>query len=253
MVLNKPYRRIIRPFQSPNNDNYINSTVDKCHIIDNDYAPERVSLIRAYGILEKDLIRTLEYIEPSDENLSTYSHRLYELLLRASTEFEMNCKGILNANNYNKSKKLNIHDYCKINTSSRLSEYEIEILIWSGSRKIIKPFESWKTTHSLKWYQDYNSVKHNRNEEFKLANLENVILAISGVFVVLFSQFFLLSFRANGLVGMYDLDDEGWGSHENSIFAIKTPQNWTIDECYDFDWLTLKNQPDKFSTFNFPA
>ncbi|MEM7762406.1 MAG: hypothetical protein AAF298_30455 [Cyanobacteria bacterium P01_A01_bin.40] len=171
-------------------------------------------------------------------------------MLRASTEFEMNCKGILKANNYSRANRLNMQDYYKINSSSHLSAYEIRVAIWSGHRKIIMPFGDWNNGHSLRWYQNYNNVKHNRNDNFKLANLENVLLAISGVFTILFSQFFVLSFRPNVLVAEYS-EYDGFSSHENSIFEIKPPQNWNASECYDFEWNALKSQPNKFSNYSF--
>ncbi|MEH1907413.1 hypothetical protein [Nostoc sp.] len=244
----KPYRKIIRPFELPSGD-YVNDSMDKWYLIDFDYAPDRISLIRAYSILEKDLVKILEYIEPNDDNLNTYSHRLYEILLRACTEFETNCKGILEANSYKKPGNWNISDYEKINKSSYLSEYEIQMSIWRGSHKILKPFEDWKTGKSLSWYQQYNSVKHDRNNNFKSANLKNVILAVSGVLTVLFSQFYILAFRSHP-VSSIDIDDT-WYLHENSIFAIKPPQNWVINECYDFNWDNLKSQPDKFDNYQF--
>ena len=48
----------------------------------------------------RDLNEIFDFVEPSNDNTSVYSHRIYELLLRAATEFESNCKGILKANGY---------------------------------------------------------------------------------------------------------------------------------------------------------
>lgn len=119
-MLDKPYRRIIRPF-TLSEDGYSVGVLDDSYLMDSDYVPDRVTLIRAYNTIERDLVRLFEYVEPADANLATYSHRVYELLLRACTEFEANCKGILNANAYAKSGNWNIADYYRINSSSRLS------------------------------------------------------------------------------------------------------------------------------------
>ena len=51
-------------------------------------------------IKELDFKKVFEYIEPSDINLEVYSHRLYELLLRAATECETNFTSILKDNDY---------------------------------------------------------------------------------------------------------------------------------------------------------
>ena len=47
------------------------------------YAPDAGYYHRAFAILQGDLTRLFEYIEPSDANESTYSYRALELLLRA--------------------------------------------------------------------------------------------------------------------------------------------------------------------------
>lgn len=64
--------------------------------------------------MEKLYIKKHEtYIEPSDDNKDTYSHRIYELYLRTCTEFEANAKFILKSNGYNNAKR--ILDYWKLN------------------------------------------------------------------------------------------------------------------------------------------
>lgn len=241
----KPYRRIIRPFIQTG---YRIPELEDSYLTDVRYAPDRVSLIRAYNTIEHDLIRLFEYVEPADGNLPTYSHRLYELLLRASTELEANCKGILDANGYRKSGDLRICDYHKINECSRLSDYELAITIWYGGRKVLQPFQQWSNDHTLSWYQAYNCVKHDRSTKFELANLDNVLLAVSAVFAVLFSQFYVLSFRGHVSVGVYHLDD-GWYSHANSIFAIKPPNNWPDEERYQFDWPRLRENREPYDKY----
>jgi hypothetical protein len=96
MSLAKPYFRIWRE-----GENTVFDDEMWCpYISDPRYCQERTSLCRAYKMLERDLEHLFEYIEPCDANNSTYSHRTFELMLRASTEFEANCKGILLANGY---------------------------------------------------------------------------------------------------------------------------------------------------------
>ncbi len=249
--LAKPFRRIIRPFSEsgeyrppgrpPGQDDYFEHP---------EYAPDRVSLVRAYKVIEGDLVRLLEFVEPADANLKTYSHRLYELLLRASTEFEANCKGILKANDYQKCGNWTMDDYSKVDVSSRLSDYHLRIPIWRDGCRVLKPFEGWTTGKSLVWYQDYNEVKHNRSACFDLATLENVLLAVSAVLAVLFSQFYLLCFRAHVSEGIYETDN-GWFSHTDSIFGVKPSSNWPPHECYGFNWSDLCQQPVRFASYPF--
>jgi hypothetical protein len=260
-VISKPFRRIIRPFDpmglaypaSPGQYEYTSGSSSENHLSDPDYAPSRVNLLHAFKMIEHDLARLFEYVEPADENLSTFSHRLYELLLRASTEFEANCRGILKANSYGRkaAKGWNIVDYHLLNGSSRLAEYEVKIGIWQGDRSVFQPFADWATGHLLNWYASYNEVKHDRDTHFAKASLENVLLATSGVLAVLFSQFAVQCFCADPPVSMWHHSDDGWIWHDECMFAVRPPQCWTADEFYSFDWSQLAAQTERFDNYHF--
>jgi hypothetical protein len=59
------------------------------------YAPQPPAIpIAALHLLE-DLDRIFQFIEARDENAGMFSHRTYELLLRACTEFESVCKDLM--------------------------------------------------------------------------------------------------------------------------------------------------------------
>lgn len=145
------------------------------------------SYLSSFEILSGDFRRLTEFVEPVNANLGTYSHRLYELLLRACTDFESACKEKLIADGSTKrSSDMNINDYKTLESSLGLEQVEVGILIWRPSAAYIRPFVNWSTVNPpLSWYRDYNQVKHNRNTLFSLANLENVRSALSGLFALL--------------------------------------------------------------------
>ena len=62
------------------------------------YCDTRLDLIRYYKILEKDFLNIVNYIEPSDNNLQTFSVENAKLLISICVEVENNLKGILLAN-----------------------------------------------------------------------------------------------------------------------------------------------------------
>lgn len=251
MTLSKPYRRIIRPFTD---GDYIHGGDDEqIYILSNDYASDRSMLIRAYHLIERDVLRIFEYIEPCDANLATYSHRTYELLIRASTEFETNCKGILSDNRYINPTRgnLNIMDYYKIDKASRLSEYRVTLDTWFPRGKVFEPFKDWITGHSLAWYQSYNDVKHNRSTEFSKASLENVMASVAGLLVILFSQFYVFVFNPYQTVGGWSGGDDGSIYLESSLFRIVPPTTWALNEQYDFDWDRIKALGSPFDNFSF--
>ena len=249
-MISKPYRRIIRPFVLGDEIEYLPPGSGDSYILDGDFAPDRVTVLRAYKTIESDLLRLFEYIEPATANLSTFSHRTFELLLRSCTEFESNCRSILRANGYKRAGNWTVKDYFNIERSGRLSDYVVQLSIWHEPGKAFQPFREWSGGSSLTWYRDYNSVKHDRSNNFPLASFENVLLAVCGLFVVMFSQFYVHSFVPHTSVGFFHQDD-GWYSHQNMVFAIRPPQSWTAEECYSFNWQTLRKQAQPFSEFAF--
>lgn len=63
----------------------------------------------AFYLLVQDFLRVCEFIEPVDAHLQVFSHRLYELLLRASTEFESLSREILEAHGLDPAGNMNVH------------------------------------------------------------------------------------------------------------------------------------------------
>ena len=248
MALDRPYYRISRPFTDGN----YHRTGDEPYLRDAHYAKDTVHLIRAYQLLESDLMRLLTFIEPADANLLTYSHRLYELLLRACTEFEANARAILAANGYSKKGDWNITDYGKIDLACKLSAFEVEVPVWRGSHAGRQPFIAWKGNPlaSLPWYQDYNRVKHARFTDFERATLANVLDAVAGVFIILFAQFNFVVVNPNGVISFYTTTASGALVHPNVFFQITLPI-WDPEEMYDFEWKKLKSTSNPIATYRF--
>lgn len=174
MAVTKPYRRICRQFT---NGSYAEGGRSQ-YIEHPKYAKSPEHYVRAFTLLLKDMQELFDYIEPADANLSCYSFRIHELLLRACVEVEANCKAILTENGYTKSDDMDMADYKKINVSHRLSSYSIKMPYWHGALSIREPFSSWATGGSLPWYKAYNATKHDRHESFHLATFNQMIDAM---------------------------------------------------------------------------
>ena len=246
MGIPNPYFRICRPFV----DMEYLRTIDSTYLLDSRYASDRVDLIRGYHLLEKELLRIFDYVEPADSNRSCFSHELYSLLLRACTEFEANAKGILTANGYARTGNWNVRDYYLLNAASKLSEYTVSVAIWAGVDKTFNPFAEWSAGQSLSWYQDYNTVKHNRAADFPAASLENVVTGVAAAFVIVFSQFNIFAFDPHHIVDSHSSEDDVL-SHDSSILHVTLPSAWTVNERYDFDWTTLQRENAPFRQYAF--
>ena len=248
MTLTRPYKRIARPFDKPTG--CYSGEIDVSYLVDHEFAPGRTTAIRGYHAIEADLRRLFEYVEPHDKNLKTFSTRLYEIFLRASTEFESNCKSILTANGYARVGDWNMNDYKKIEAATRLSEYRMRVEIWADSPRLLQPLSAWAGGGGLQWYQDYNTVKHHRTDKFDLANLRNTVDAVASLFAILFAQFHILAFSEQELVAMHH-EWDGWNAHHDSIFWIKCPTSWDLNECYGFQNADLATMNPKFDLFTF--
>ena len=135
---------------------------------------------RDLGILIQKLQDILLYVEPSSEGLKTYSHKIRELLILSCTELESSFKA------YKFGKNMGMNDYIKILDFVDLSKHKLSLVGYANPYKCC-PFKNWdkkEPTKSLKWYDAYNQVKHNKSDSFHLANLENCIEAIAANIVL---------------------------------------------------------------------
>ena len=169
MSLPKPYHRNWRAIKPGANSGFSSWA----YIIDKEYAQSPTHYVRAYEIIQADLERLFEYIEPSPESLQTFSYRIHELLMRTCIELEANFKAILTENIYTPQRDrfgnpiYNTSAYKKVDVTHHLSSYEVSLPAWNGPPRIIKPFADWRRSQGLSWYQAYNASKHDRHDEFK--------------------------------------------------------------------------------------
>lgn len=224
MAVNKPFTRNARIFV----DNSFTEGGRARHIKHKKYALSPEHYIRAYNLLQKDLLELFDYIEPAAKNLNTYSFSIHELLLRTCIEIEANCRAILKENIFSKNERdWNILDYKKINATHRLSSYEIIFPVWNGSSYKRKPFINWAYSAPLIRYQAYNKTKHNRHSEFENATFECLIDAVSGLIVLLISQFLAEDFSpTDDLLSIGNSFDDDSESAIGGYFRIKYAVDW---------------------------
>jgi hypothetical protein len=121
----RPFRRTCRAFS---NGSYSEGG-RWGYVVHPAYAVDPPHYIRAQQVIQKDFINLLEYIEPADANLSAFSIRVHELLLRSAAEVEGNLKAILKENGYTKAGDLTMTDYRKVEVSHRPASNANGILI----------------------------------------------------------------------------------------------------------------------------
>lgn len=256
-----PYKRCVRQLADKSYANGGNSR----YVRDIQFCSNARHFIDAYLLIEKDVKKIFEYIEPDDYNNNTYSFKLYEMLVRICIEIEANYKEIFRANQHHITQPT-ARDYCKIDLSHFLSKYEVKIEQWNG-KSIKSPFANWSKIDllynkgqkvrsvdiKLPWYSDYNSLKHDRLVEFRLATMENMMSALSGLFVLLCAQFYSIEIVANYsslIVESYRSDD--FENAFGDLLLVRRP-TLSAQERYDFDWESLSKKTIRAIDFPYPS
>ncbi|MDE0611329.1 MAG: hypothetical protein OXH88_01355 [Gammaproteobacteria bacterium] len=268
MTIKKPYHRNYRAIKPNGNSGYS----DWAYIVDPEYAQNAAHYVRALILIQRDLESIFEYLEPSEESQTAYSYRVHALLMRTCIEVEANFRAILKENICSTPPgKLNMQHYKKVEVTHHLSSYEAMLPIWNVSSeqfapkyRTFRPFESWKSVRgaqgtrnsadeSLDWYQAYNASKHNRHDNFKKANLENLVLAVAGLLILVSSQFRDENFSAGSTLLAIGQGHYPMQTAIGNLFRIKYPSldDWTEDKLYEFNWSDLEKQKNKFEKINY--
>lgn len=253
MAIVKPYRRTCRQFT---NGSYSEGG-RWMYLLHKRFATDPRHYVRAFLLLQEDVLDLFSYVEPSDKNLETYSHRIQQLLMRACVEIEANLTAIFLDNKYPAAQgNLTMHQYRLIDISHRLSSYEIRVPAWQGSKGLRTPFCGWKDA-PLPWYQAYNKSKHNRHENFKLATFDALMDAFCGLCALLAAQFHDEDYSPgdktlslSGSCFTYDGDD-GMEPAIGNLLRVKFPTDWPQDQRYEFDWQQLSALDDPFQNFDY--
>ncbi len=212
-------------------------------------SPEAIRCFASYELLKKDLRAAFEYIEPDKPNMDTYSHRTYELLLRACTEVEALCKQVFDKNGVDMRGKTDIRRYSDLEHPMQLSTYEIAC--YGFTCQDFQPFAAFanaiRDQRSPEWYRAYNDAKHNRMSKFDRASLWNAIQAIGAVYTLLVAQYGPRFDRAvhGTVVGVPFMDPP-------DMFSTRALPHWPNDERYEFDWNSLKGTADAYQYHPLP-
>lgn len=231
-----PYKRTVRQlsdgsYSNSGNGNYVKHP---------DYANSPEKYIRSFLLVQNDLQKLFEYVEPSDKNKETYSYRIHELFIRVCIEIEANCKAILLENGYTKKGDLNMSDYSLLEKTHKLSDYEVVLPRWEGKYGKYKPFNNWAKNKKLNWYQYYNSVKHDIHLNFRHANIKNLVEATCGLVALLSAQFISEDFSPNDAHLVVGGANDGMQTAIGEYFRVKFP-TWKEEKRYDFRWDVIKN------------
>ena len=136
-----------------------------------------------YMSIEKDLYKTVEYVEPCIENFKTYSQEYAKIINVACAEADVIFKELcmlIDSTYKPDGKNENIDTYKKI-ILQRFPQIEETWLSLDRAKIDIYPFKDWSKTGKLSWWKDYQKIKHERKDYYVKANLENAIYSVGAL------------------------------------------------------------------------
>jgi hypothetical protein len=199
---------------------------------------DEVSLSSAnmqFQMLMNRLEKVFQAVYPAKRNLRVYGHETRDIILLAAMEFESHCKAILRANNYtptgSRGSDTRTSDYQKLCEPLKLKKYEARFQTFPAL-PLFRPFAKWLKAHptqSIPWYECYNSVKHDRETNFKRATLENALNSIAACAIMITAQYGRgpISGCVGGIVGSLHITQlPNWDTTEK-YFRPRSGEHWT--------------------------
>jgi len=174
------------------------------------------------GLLKDMLVDLFRVVDPHSDNFDAFGHKIRNVMLLACTEVESQWKAVLRENEYYATTdNFNTNDYFKLASALRLSEYDLSLPFYPECPKL-SPFDNWNVTQptqSIQWYDAYNKVKHDREQNFREAKLRYAIEGVAAVVIVNIAQF-----------GLRD----AWREEIGSFFLFEKVPIWKFQELYNF-------------------
>lgn len=140
---------------------------------------------RYYILLEKKFIGTLNYVELTKDNFPTYSVEYAHQLLAVGSELDTFFKVFCG---FNLSDRGRITEYTRhiVSEYPQIMNQGVEI---RNTDITLTPYEEWRSWNShsgnlLSWWDAYNLVKHNRQENIAKASMENVITSLAALHLI---------------------------------------------------------------------
>lgn len=147
-------------------------------MISSKYFPSS-SVINWYIEAEKMLIEVLNFLPYCNEHKKVWSPKFITILNESCSLLDSLWRYEVNPT----CNKLTIKDYCTYFRDRMRPKW---LIFWGVRAEKIQPFKSWcakKPAESLKWWQTYQDIKHNRIENYNKATLENTVNALAALFL----------------------------------------------------------------------
>jgi hypothetical protein len=140
--------------------------------------------------LEDEFIDIEKIIPIDDINNNVFSMSYMKLLFSICSEIDVVFKEYIEYNIWYSFSNTdgNFRKYRDI-INRQIPEFSNEVIIFSKTKEL-RPFGDWTNNKKSIWWENYNSIKHNRSlinegsENYKKANQENILNAFGALYQV---------------------------------------------------------------------
>ena len=146
-----------------------------------------------YLSIEKMLEKTNQYVSPSYNNRNTYSDEFSKIILLSCSEIDSILKYLCKLDGIKSNRKYySMEDYSKllekINNIKDIGYCPFYNSSLKEEALVVYPFarlNSEMQYANLKWWENYQKLKHNRLENVELGNLYNAVYSITAHYMIL--------------------------------------------------------------------
>lgn len=170
-----------------------------------------------YLMLEQKILETRNFVEFREENFSTSSNEFGLLIISIGAELDNFLKTYCEIPEEDRNdSRVNMRTYCDYlsNHYPQIVNETITVLDTAPSI-VLRPFELLNAPDHFPWWDAYNQVKHNRNENFAEGSLINAITILSALYLLEMKMF--KNIYENRQKDVYAVDRP---RNESNLFSI---------------------------------
>jgi len=133
--------------------------------------------------IESDVAVLSRFVEFTNDNFTTYSLEMTHILIAAASEVDVVAKLLCKKVNPDVfPEKMNKYREVLNPALPTIKDMTVTIRRFGLT---LTPWSYWRYNLTPQWWSDHNHVKHERNLNFKKANLKNTLNSMTGLFVLI--------------------------------------------------------------------
>ncbi|HFV7755852.1 TPA: hypothetical protein ACH97R_002047 [Staphylococcus aureus] len=145
-----------------------------------------------YKFIEDKLIATNQYVTHTKDNELCYSDEFISIILLSCSEIDSILKELLrNKSIPSKKKYYQMSDYASVLkdlTTESVETMSTSIDVYDNNRVRVTPFEKIDSSRkygNLIWWEDYQSIKHDRIHNIQKGDLINAVTVLAAHFLII--------------------------------------------------------------------